>query len=423
MKIKTSCLAFLSLILFISSVSFASDGNSPSLTNAQYKEALRAFIKEVDKTYPFFEIKKIGPDWQRCKRKLMTGINKCQTNNDFYILLDDARRCLRDAHMSFFDLKGQYPRQPQLYTPGIALAPAVDKQVVIMGAAKEYNDLEPGTVVKLINNMPARKFLDYQAKEDWQKGGHFSSPQRARLFTYRIPLQTPKDTDHVLTIVHNGNDKQVAVTSKYPAGGWQHTFAMPKNLIRNGNCQFGKLESGYGYIYLRRISSDLIESIDKALQSFGDIKGLIIDLRGNGGGGYNSEVFKRFDKKLLSDPPDSYYNGPMVVLIDAGTISAGETFARDLVNTAGAYLMGEPTAGSSTSKRYWNIPHALGKVRFSTRSRWGFKRKPIEYYGIRPNKKVEVVPAELQQGINSAIKRAEEYLDKKNSMRKRIKNL
>ena len=103
----------------------------------------------------------------------------------------------------------------------------------------------------------------------------------------------------------------------------------------------------------------------------------------------------------------------MVVLIDAGTFSAGETLARDLVYTAGAHLIGSATAGSSSAKRSWDLPGGLGKVTLPRRSRFGFGRKPIEYNGIRPHQKIEVIPAELQKEINSGIKRAEEYLDKK----------
>ena len=188
---------------------------------------------------------------------------------------------------------------------------------------------------------------------------------------------------------------------------------MPQGLKRLGNCRFGKLKSGYGYIHLRRIRGEFVEAVDEALESFEGIRGLIIDLRGNGGGGGGGKVLSRFAKKQKAAVNYPCYRGDMVVLIDAGTISAGETLARDLVNTAGAYLMGSATAGSSSAKRSWDLPGGFGKVTLSRRSRWGFDRRPIEYNGIVPHRKVEVVPAELQQGINSGIKRAEEYLDKK----------
>jgi len=385
-----------------------------SLSAEKYDEALQAFIKKVDTDYPFFDLKKIKPSWQKCKRDLKRKVKDCKSNDDFYILLDKARRCLRDAHLGFSGLKGQYPKGPELYYPSVSFLPAINKQIVIMSARDEYaGDLSPGTIVKEINGQDARTLLNNQARADWRQGGYFSSPQRARLFAYRIPLKGPKDQSHQLTILKNGQPKQITIVNKWPAGGWPHTYAMPDNLTRQGNCRYGKLESGYGYIHLRRISSDLIESIDAALKSFGDIEGLIIDLRGNGGGGYSRDIFKRFDKKNKPPTATPYFNGPIVVLIDAGTFSAGETFARDMVHNADAYLMGSNTAGSSTAKKSWDLPHNLGQVRFSTRSRHGLKGRPIEYYGIRPNRKVEVVPEELQSGVNSAIKRADEYLDKK----------
>ena len=166
-------------------------------------------------------------------------------------------------------------------------------------------------------------------------------------------------------------------------------------------------------MHVRRIRGDLVAAVDEALESFEGIKGLIIDLRGNGGGGGGSKVLGRFAKKQKAAVSHPYYRGDMVVLIDAGTFSAGETFARDLVYAAGAHLIGSATAGSSSAKRSWDLPGGFGKVTLPRRSRWGFGRKPIEYNGIRPHQKVEVVPGELQKGINSGIRRAEEYLDKK----------
>jgi len=46
----------------------------------------------------------------------------------------------------------------------------------------------------------------------------------------------------------------------------------------------------------------------------------------------------------------------------------------------------------------------------STRSRWRSDGKPIEFNGIKPDVEVEAVPEELQKGLNSTIRRAEEYL-------------
>ena len=391
----------------------AKDAGTDSAANI-FSEGLAAFIKELDTNYPFFELKRIRQDWEKCKGDLTERVKQCGNNDDFYRLLDEARRCLRDSHMRFSNLKGEYPRGEVRYYPCISFLPAVDDQVVIMWCVDEYADKLPtGSVVTEIDGQNARKFLEKEAEKSWKEGGYFSSPQRARLYTYRIPLRGKENDRHKITVIKDGKPEIVTAVSKWEARGWPHTYAMPSDLRQLGNCRYGKLSSGYGYIYLRRIGSKLVEATDAALRSFKGIRGLIVDLRGNGGGGYGREVFDRFDKKKGPSPGIPFYRGDMVVLIDAGTMSAGETFARDLVYCADAYLIGSRTAGSSSAKKTWQLPHELGSILLPVRSRWGFEGQPIEYNGIVPNEVLEIVPSELQNGINSGIKRGEEYLDKK----------
>jgi hypothetical protein len=359
-------------------------------------EGLASFIEEVDTNYPFFELKGTRKDWDSCKKNLIRRVKQCSNNNEFYGLLDEARRCLRDSHIRFSNLKGDYPQGKVRYYPGISFLPAIDNKVVIMWCADEYADKLPaGSVVTEIDGQKAHEFLEKEAEKSWKEGGYFSSPQRARIYAYRIPLEGKKNDTHKITIVKDRKPEIVTVVNKWEARGWPHTYAMPSDLKQLGNCRYGKLSGGYGYIYLRRIGSKLVEAIDAALGSF------------------KREVFDRFDKKKGPSPGIPFYLGDIVVLIDAGTMSAGETFARDLVNCADAHLIGSRTAGSSSAKKTWQLPHELGSVVFPVRSRWGFERQPIEYNGIAPNEVVEIIPSELQNGINSGIKRAEEYLDKK----------
>jgi C-terminal processing protease CtpA/Prc len=99
-------------------------------------------------------------------------------------------------------------------------------------------------------------------------------------------------------------------------------------------------------------------------------------------------------------------------IIDAGCVSAGETFARDLVQSVNARLIGETTAGASSAKEPWDFPSGIATLTIPTRSRFGPDRRPIEFFGIKPHEDVECVPEEVRSGKNSEILRAEEYLAK-----------
>ena len=57
-----------------------------------------------------------------------------------------------------------------------------------------------------------------------------------------------------------------------------------------------RLRDGIGYILVRRIKQGLEASLDQALASLGSLKGLILDVRGNSGGGFDtSTAFRNFD--------------------------------------------------------------------------------------------------------------------------------
>jgi len=46
----------------------------------------------------------------------------------------------------------------------------------------------------------------------------------------------------------------------------------------------------------------------------------------------------------------------------------------------------------------------------SVRSRWGVDGQLIEFRGVQPHVEVEVVPEDLQRGLNTEILKAEQYL-------------
>jgi regulation of enolase protein 1 (concanavalin A-like superfamily) len=368
-----------------------------------FEEDLEAFFREMDNTYPFFDLKGIRNDWDHTKKELRRQIKACQSDEQFLEIATKAVLCLHDSHMWFRNTKAALPQWPPKYYPGISFMPAAEGRVVIMIGREELNpNLKAGTIVVKIDGQDARRYLEDRAKARWDEGG-ISGPQRARLFAYRIPIRSEnKGQKHTLTLIVEGKQVDIELTSDFEARGWPHWYNRPENLKQVGSCAYTKLPSGIGYIYLRRVDGTTGPGMKEAFVTYDDAKGWIIDLRGNGGGGYNQALYE-----VLKALPQ-----PLAVIIDAGCTSAGETMARDLVNRGNARLFGSKTAGSSSAKRIWNFPSGIASLSIPTRSRWGIGGRQIEFNGIEPDVEVEAVPEEVAKDLNSEILRAEEYLAK-----------
>ena len=269
-----------------------------------------------------------------------------------------------------------------------------------MNGSDSYGELTPGTVVAEIDGEDARQYLEARAKEAWATS-FCSGPRRARMLEFRMPLRGGQGDTHTIAYLDEGQTREMTLTCSVVARGWPHQYNLPEGLTRYGRSfYFTKLAGGTGYMYLRRVDESIEPGMAHAVEAYPDARGWIVDLRGNGGGGYDKALIERVESLPR----------PVAVLIDAGCMSAGETLARDLRRGAGARLFGSRTAGASSSKRTWRFPSGIASVVFSTRSRWRNDRQPIEFNGIEPDVEVEAVPEEVAQGLNSAICRAEEYL-------------
>ena len=370
---------------------------------AVYKSDLEAFIREVDQTYPFFDLKGIRPEWSATTDRLLQQVTECKTDQQFFTLTLDAIRCLRDAHMQI-DTRSQLPKPPSEYFPGLAFMPATQQRVIVMFPGKDIDPfLKVGTIVVKIDGRDARAFLDDQAKAAWAKGGPFSSPQRAALFEYRIPLHGEKkgEKHRIVIEVGQGAQRLIELTSNTDALGWPHVYNPPRNLKPEGrSLAHAKLTSGVGYMYLRRVDPTIPPAMRAAIAAHPDVRGWIVDLCGNGGGGYDDTLIA-----ALKSLPQ-----PVACIIDEGCISAGETLARDLAQYSKARIFGTKSAGSSARKEPWKFPSGIASVILPRRGFTGLGGKIIEYNGISPDEVVEPVPEEAQRGQNSAILRAEKYI-------------
>ncbi len=389
-------------LLAMSLACLACGASVAEASDSVYESDMKAFVEQIDKEYPFFSLKGIRKDWTRAKTKLKQRAKNCKSDDDFLLIIYDVIRVLRDGHMGIRESRAKIPAIPPRYSPGISFLPATKGRVVVMHAPKALaGRLTTGTVVTKIDGKDARRYLQERAKAAWSRGGFFSSPQRARLFEYRVALRGNQGRKHTITYRTGAKERSLTLQCSVVARGWPHTYNLPRDLKRVGRSFFyAKLANDVGYMYLRRVDTSVPTGIDEALEAHPKLKGWIVDLRGNSGGGYDSKLIDRIKG----------FPGPVAVLIDAGCVSAGETLARDFRRYAQARLFGVNSAGSSSSKRTWSFPSGIASIKFPVRSRWRSDRKPIEFNGIDPDVQVEAVPEELKKGKNSAILRAQEYI-------------
>jgi len=119
-----------------------------------YETDLAAFFKEIDDSYPFFDLRGIRRDWAAAKKKLSEKVKACQSDTEFLGIVIDAIRCLRDPHMRLLGSQAKPPAPPPEYYPGITFLPATNTRVVVMHPPRGHEAaLKTGTVVTKISNV------------------------------------------------------------------------------------------------------------------------------------------------------------------------------------------------------------------------------------------------------------------------------
>ncbi|MCY3023932.1 MAG: hypothetical protein NTW87_33555, partial [Planctomycetota bacterium] len=68
---------------------------------SKYETDWAAFTAEIDRSYPFLDLKGIRGDWEKFKEQAAPRAKACGTDDAFLGLVRGAIYCLRDAHMGF----------------------------------------------------------------------------------------------------------------------------------------------------------------------------------------------------------------------------------------------------------------------------------------------------------------------------------
>jgi carboxyl-terminal processing protease len=388
---------------------------------AGYAKDVEFLLTELEKRAGhFFTLKKI--DWPKVSAQFREEVKQVPDDSAFAKLCARLLARLKDGHARLTALKVKFPDESQgrRWTgPRVHLL-AQGGKVYVRAAFKdaEAAGVKPGMEVTQIDGKPAQEWLEAKTTELADLTG-FSTPHQALYAachwgledwegkTIRLELKDAKGEEKSLQLTRNGGPNAAPLGPVFPPAGAKAV----------GRQTYAKTAGGYGYIHLRDVPAELPTQLDKMLAALGDVPGLILDTRANGGGGCDHEaVFARFlaagEKwRQYTGAGTRPFTGPMIVIVDAGTRSAGETIAGQFGEDGRAYVIGDtPTAGMSSQKQSLAVPSGMLSVIFSVRSNKARfnEGKGIEGIGVPPMEVVPYVPAELASGVDSEIRRAEE---------------
>lgn len=157
-----------------------------------------------------------------------------------------------------------------------------------------------------------------------------------------------------------------------------------------------------------------------------NVKAIIIDLRGDGGGALTEAVSLsglfidsgpvvqvRDNNGRVRQDSDTdgmiYYKGPLVVLVDRSSASASEIFAAAMQDYGRALIVGDPTFGKGTVQQYTPLGRiydqmvhpdwpALGSVQYTIQKFYRINGGSTQLKGVSPNIAMPTTKEEIKFG-------------------------
>lgn len=195
------------------------------------------------------------------------------------------------------------------------------------------------------------------------------------------------------------------------------------------------LDDNIGYLYIGSFMNDFGEgNLDEVIRYMLFCNGLIIDIRGNGGGNLTSAQklaarfcqektltgyiqhktgkghhdFSDLEPEYLEPSSNLRWHKKVVVLTNREVYSAANDFVKCMKCFPNVTTVGDQTGGGAGLPFTSNLPNGW-TVRFSACPSYDRNRQQTEF-GIAPDYKVDITEADFRQGIDTIIEFARKIL-------------
>lgn len=416
--------------------------NGKSLTENERLFGFINFWTEVKYNFAFFD-QVPNLDWQKVLMDYLPKVRKATSNLEYYRVLQEVCALLNDGHTNIY-LPSELERN--IGSPAIRIT-FLDGQLFVTNSDRQLEKTVPlGSQITEVNGIPVEKFIKKNIRPYISSSTeHIKRNMEAhqllegnRNDSVQIEIRTPENRLKQLSLSRESSDIDWVV----PAEPWELS-------------SFKKMGE-IAYVSLNSFdSSRIVEEFESYLDSIQYSKGLIIDLRKNGGGnswnGYNilkyltddpiitskwktrdhrpafkawgafvdeeSENLGSWDLETLSAYKDDYWfeSGPdtispndrliklpTIVLIGNNTASAAEDFLVAADPLKNFETMGDYTYGSTGQPMFLRLPGG-GKARICTKRDTYPDGREFVGYGIQPDITVAKTLEDFLKGDDSVL--------------------
>ena len=370
----------------------------------------------------YYDPKFHGIDWQAKRATFRPAAARAGNAQEFYDVLRQMIASLRDAHTRVYSPDEKFDWwSPRFVTVGLTVREVEGAPTVIQiesGSAASKTDIKQGDVITSVDEVPVAQFVAQRMRNSGLVDeGNIRHRVIANLF------DGPSGTSvKIGWIIRNGKQKST-VLQRY----WSQRN-LGFNNQRKGKIAILRLDAFTQSVAIE-FSKNLAEVLNGA-------EGIVLDLRGNGGGdaeamadvaslfldeGTNLGRFadrsgaafelQTFAKRVWRSPAVVPIKLPLVVLTSENTSSAAEILAAALQTKGRAQVIGSGTCGCVLAIR---SRHALPDGGVLDVSEFDYKTAGgvrLEGAGIKPDKLIALTRSDVYSRHDRALERAINLLE------------
>lgn len=349
-------------------------------------------------------------EWSATLAQFRPRAEAAATNTEFYEILAEMLATLKDGHTRLTSYPGAITRA----VPPLKILMTTDGHYAVAAIGEGVDpQIRPGDIPLMIDGRAVaevlaerRRILSASSESQAEAALGYGLLGGAAGSSATVRFRRPDGSEYEATLLRS-------------LSSWSEPFA-------------ARTIDGLGYIYIPLWTGDVDRQFAEALEPFKDAPGLIIDVRGNGGGNdalAEAVIGRLIDQRTVwaktrvrfgpfwtpwgeraASPTGPWtYTGQIAVLIDGRVFSSNDFFVGGLVQSGRAVAVGSPTGGGSGNPARVYLPGGAQV----TISRWQEAYPDgtlIEGNPTQPTFLVIPSVADLAAGRDPVLERAVEIL-------------